>query len=58
MEWIYYRENYTFSRIQTGSTIFQGDGGPTFLKRASFANFYRKKERGQRTGIDTIKLQT
>ena len=41
IEWFYYRENYTFPRIQRGSNIFQGvqlfsrgGGGPN-------ANFYR-----------------
>ena len=34
LTWFYYRENYTFLRIQWGSTIFQGGsnflgGGPT-----------------------------
>ena len=30
VQWFYYRENYTFPRIQKGSNIFQGGGGPTF----------------------------
>ena len=31
--WFYYRENYTFPRIQRGSNIFQGGGGgPTFSR--------------------------
>ena len=25
-QWFYYRENYTFQRIQRGSRIFQGEG--------------------------------
>ena len=28
VQWFYYRENYTFPRIQRGSNIFQGGGGP------------------------------
>ena len=27
VQWFYYRENYTFPRIQKGSNIFQGGGG-------------------------------
>ena len=26
VQWFYYRENYTFQRIQRGSRIFQGEG--------------------------------
>ena len=26
VQWFYYRENYTFQRIQSGSRIFQGEG--------------------------------
>ena len=26
VQWFYYRENYTFLRIQRGSRIFQGEG--------------------------------
>ena len=26
VQWFYYRENYTFQRIQKGSRIFQGEG--------------------------------
>ena len=26
VQWFYYRENYTFLRIQRGSGIFQGEG--------------------------------
>ena len=26
VQWFYYRENYTFKRIQSGSRIFQGEG--------------------------------
>ena len=26
-QWFYYRENYTFPRIQGGSSIFGGGGG-------------------------------
>ena len=26
VQWFYYRENYTFKRIQRGSRIFQGEG--------------------------------
>ena len=29
---VYYRENDTFSRIQRGSNIFRGGGGPTFSR--------------------------
>ena len=32
---IYYRESYTFPRIQTGSTIFQGGGGSNFAQAGS-----------------------
>ena len=38
---VYYRENYTFPRIQRGSNIFRGRGGPTFFQRGPNANFYR-----------------
>ena len=31
VQWFYYRENYTFQRIQRGSRIFQGDGSNFFL---------------------------
>ena len=27
VQWFYYRENYTFPRIQKGSNIFRGGGG-------------------------------
>ena len=27
VQWFYYRENYTFPRVQKGSNIFQGGGG-------------------------------
>ena len=30
VQWFYYRENFTFPRIQRGSNIFQG--GPTFSR--------------------------
>ena len=30
VQWFYYREHYTFPRIQRGSNIFQG--GPTFSR--------------------------
>ena len=26
VQWFYYRKNYTFQRIQSGSRIFQGEG--------------------------------
>ena len=35
VQWFYYRENYTFPRIQRGSDISQGGGGgggPTFSR--------------------------
>ena len=43
LHWFYYRENYTFLRIQRGSNIFQGGGGggPTFSRGGQNANFYR-----------------
>ena len=31
VQWFYYRENYTFPRIQKGSNIFQGGGFQLFL---------------------------
>ena len=31
VQWFYYRENYTFPRIQKGSNIFQGGGVQLFL---------------------------
>ena len=31
VQWFYYRENYTFLRIQRGSRIFQGGGGSNFF---------------------------
>ena len=34
VQWFDYRENYTFPRIQRGSKIFQGGGGPTFSRMA------------------------
>ena len=34
VQWFYYRDNYTFPRIQRGSNLFQGGGGPN-------TNFYR-----------------
>ena len=51
VQW-FYRENYTFPRIQRGSNIFQG--GPTFFFRGgggggSNANFHRNPSRRVRT---------
>ena len=46
---VYFRENYNFSRFQTGSNIFQGGGGvhhfpegPNFFQWGLNANLYRK----------------
>ena len=43
VKWFYYRENYTFPRIQRGSNIFQGGGGggSNFFQGDPNANFYR-----------------
>ena len=38
VQWFYYRENYTFPRIQKGSNIFQGGGGSNFFLGASYRN--------------------
>ena len=42
VQWFYYRENYTFPRIQRGSNILRGVG-PTFSRGggAPNVNFYR-----------------
>ena len=40
VHWCYYRENYTFPRIQRGSNIYRGGGGGG----GPNANFYRKLE--------------
>ena len=44
IQWFYYRENYTFPRIQRGLNIFQGGGGgegSNFFQGGPNANFYR-----------------
>ena len=39
VQWFYYRENYTFLRIQRGSSILQCGGGGVQL--FPYVNFYR-----------------
>ena len=43
VQWFYYRENYTFPRLQRGSNIFHGGGVQLFQGRGGGpnANFYR-----------------
>ena len=47
VQWFYYRENDTFSRIQRGSNIFRGGGGggggggSNFFQGGPNAKFYR-----------------
>ena len=41
VQWFYYRDDYTFPRIQRGSNIFQGGGGSNFSQGGSSAYFFR-----------------
>ena len=60
VQWFYYRENYTFPRIQKGSNIFKGGGVQLFLggpNRNIKRNPYNVIFQGGGGGPDPLSMQ-